>query len=317
MTANTAHAPVVPIRQLPVPDDEHTGSPINKLRSSVEESFGIHDKLHEEHDQAESTLKRDLSADEYRTKVLERKSKGITRSNAEVAALKNRFNRLVSTIDGPNELDPLIEKKISTELNQINDRLKVLFESLSDDYLIMKGTLDEHTGQLAEHTDQIKNVKDQSDATDRKVAVIDEQVTTIVKGKKFPVIRVVVAVIAGIVACFYWASINFVSTSKPAADGSTITVSYPFANSGWAAIGFGLGIAAILMGIMLMFGLKDKTKTVDVNKTTVWQRITRRMTSGSGQQSSTEPEAPHQETTVTPTASTKVIETTGAESTRS
>lgn len=258
MTANTAHAPVTPIRPTDAMPEAENPKP-KSLQEQINELKGLisfYDTAVLRHLDAEDALKRSLPADEYRIKVLERKANGTTRANAQVESLKKRLDHLVSKIGEENELDSLIKDRTERELAKIHDKLTPLISDVETDVEFLMDMFTEHSGQLAEHEERITIVKLQSDATDERVENVDGRVRTIEDTQKIPVILYVafaaLAIAAWIVTAILWHSHSWAPAPLEYADGKTIEQTTPLDSVG-IAIAIGAIPALIVFAAFLFF----------------------------------------------------------------
>jgi|GEM_PF-3354784 len=258
MTANTAHAPVTPIRPTDVTPETETPEPksLQEQVNELNDKFGFYDETVLKHLDAEDKLKRSLPADEYRINVLERKSKGTTRANAEMAALRKRFERAVSQIDGENEFDALIASRIGGELTKIDERVGRITNSVSGDVDFLMEMFVDHAGELAVHDERITAVKLKSDATEERVENVDVRVRTIEDTQKIPVILyvafAVLAIAAWIITAILWHSHSWAPAPLEYADGKTIEQTTPLDSVG-IAIAIGAIPALIVFAAFLFF----------------------------------------------------------------
>jgi len=188
-----------------------------------------------------------------RVTVLERKSLGITRANAEAAALKQRFDKL-SIDEFEGGMDPAIADARLSELKRIETRLENLFGDLSTRFNDLSSTVERHTGELAEHDERltahdglIEEAKTAAGAAEQGVFFLRDSINAELK---FPTKRLVLSIVVGLIAGLVWNSIP-IGANAPTADGSTTFVPYP-ADHWFVAVLVGIAVFIGLFGLLLI-----------------------------------------------------------------
>ena len=211
-----------------------------------------------------------------RVTVLERKSLGITRANAEVAALKQRFDKLTEELK--DDMDPAIADARVAELKRMETRLETLFGDLSGRFDVLSATVADHTGQLAEHDERltehdglIEEAKVSAGAATEGLFVLRDRIDAVLK---FPTKRLVLSLIVGLIAGLIFNSIA-IGANAPTADGGTAFVPYP-ADHWLVAVLFGVAVFIGLFGLLLIL-VPRKVDVDDGNPKTVRPTILERV----------------------------------------
>ena len=211
-----------------------------------------------------------------RASETERSALGTTRANAEVKALRKRFDKLLTQIKSSDKLDPLIIESMTTELEHINGRLENVSGHLSERLSDLAGTVDAHEGLLAEHSEKFEEHKEKFDGHSVRIERATTSAETASEGVhslnnrlnaafKLPVKRFLLSVVIGLTAGFIWDSIP-IGADAPKADGTMVFVAYP-ADSWLVAILAGVVAFAIAFGILLVVVPRKSKTQVDKNTT--------------------------------------------------
>jgi len=290
-------------------------------------------------DQDLETAERTLKGTVHKIGELQRKSLGITRANAEVAALKLRLAKLENTIK--NSSDPAVTSNANNGIDRVEKRLVELFGVLQADIADQQVTLDEHTATLAEHNERLANHDDRigelrEDVTATRIEVhaartefdmaseglnsLHSRVSTVETktNHKFPILGFVIASLAGLIAGIWWKATKFQSTVTLSDGKTTANIPYDLANSGWAALLIGLSVFGFVMVAFLLFpskGTSEIRESSTTDKTTFVDRAKQHLPQRRTPETSSVPPVPTPSETerVTEDASTKVLATsTGA-----
>jgi hypothetical protein len=266
MTANTAHAPLTaPVTllrpQAEAVNEEPATPTLESLQQQINEvrenDFKIYDELHEEHD--------------ANLKTLNRKSRGTTRANAELAALKRYVDKLAEKINTATDVEPEILLKWQEDLNRASRRVGSLFDELAEDVRVLQLEVAGHTGQLAEHTGQLADHALKIDDTNDKVVVIDSHVKSMQEKmetpKAFIIIAVIASVVTWIVVSLIWGSFDHSPADLVLKDGTKIEQTSQL-NSPFITILFGFMFAAVVFVIFWMFAPKRIIKKTEAGSST-------------------------------------------------
>ena len=263
--------------------------------------------------------------DSYNATLRRKSTQGTTRANAQVEALKKRFERLEGSL-GVNA-DPAKQQFVKTELETIDARLTTLFGEVQTEVAELRQTVDEHTEELrvlaeqgTDHGGRIGVLETEQSMTSEGVLSLNGRVSTIESGTKFPFIRFAVAAVIGLIAGLIWNAVDFGYNQK-LPDGTDFWIDLPLANSPWVAIAFGLALFAIAFGLMTLLGRQDNIEVVHGERSSFWTRTKRSFSQRRTQQNAGSippvPPAPEPVTTGVSDAPTEVIPTsTGASSAR-
>jgi len=207
---------------------------------------------------------------ELTTKIaeLQRKSRGTTKANAEVARFEAQVKTLTTQLKLAgdrynNASDPVIKASAAGKIYALDSRLTELFGDLDGRITTLEETSEQHTGLLAEqgvllsdHTTGISMLNEGHLSLSQRVS----QITT--GSTKTPGWKFVISIFAGIIAGLVWSNHTF-ADSVTLKDGQVVTIQYAAASAPWAAMLIGVAAAGLVLGFLLSFvGTKaSRTKT--------------------------------------------------------
>lgn len=220
----------------------------------------------------------------------------MSRVYARTAQAATEIGHIKARLDAIGKLDLsgyVNEDQLNQALKAHNDRIdihsanydKVIQELRNefDDRLTgIDGRLNGHEtrismlqdGQTSMHNRQTKLEK-QFKSVDRRVSVIDG-------GAKFPLVRLLIAVVVGVIAGLLWDAGTFRSVLQVPYSSEGIPLTYTFAESPWAAVFFGVAVGALVLGIAMLFPAQPKKTKQETTETTTM--TTNRDTHGTASQ---------------------------------
>lgn len=205
-----------------------------------------------------NAVKHRLAELNAKIEVLQRKSRGATRANAQVAGLQAQVQEIASQLKLAGERynnasDPAVKADAAGQVYALDSRLTELFEDVSGRVGQLETTVTSHTGTLAEHGTEIKMLQEGQTSLHERVSSI-----TTYGPARVPRWQIVVAIVVGFIAGLIWNAITFTQTTV--LDDRAIVSPLDAANSMWAAIGAGI-VAALIVLVIFSFFANDKKDT--------------------------------------------------------
>ena len=191
--------------------------------------------------------------------TLERKSRGVTRANAEVARLRAEVTEITAKLKTNaerynNASDPAIKADAAGKVYALDERVTELFNDVSERVTTLEADMARAKGSIAQHRVLIDHNTEDILMLAEGQQSLNQRVDTIVGPARFALWQILASVITGSIAGMAWHSVTFTQGKIPLAA----------ANSTWTAVGVGIGAAAFAMFILSFIPSGGTTAKDDV-----------------------------------------------------
>ena len=206
---------------------------------------------------------------------LRRKSRGTTGANAKVARLESEVKAIRDQLLLNGERfnsaeDTAVKEAVSTEIARLNKRIQEFYDDINTQLKSLRTTVEEHTGILSEHGTRLVMVEEGQTSLHQRV----ELIATSTGSAGTPGWQIGLSLIVGFIAAWIWKSQNFIDNFTVQPNNRVVTIPYTAANSLWTSVFVGVAVAAITLGILLIFTGGRRTSNEEVTAVTRRDEVT-------------------------------------------
>jgi len=213
---------------------------------------------------------------------LQRKSRGTTEANARVAGLEAQVKALAAQLKLNGERfnladDPAVKEAVSDEIKRLNKRIEEFNLDVNTQLKELRTTVEEHTGLLAEHGVILDEHGTRLGMVEEGQTSLHERVELIATTTGFagtPGWQIGLSLIVGFIAAWIWKSQDFIDNFTVQPNNRVVTIPYTAANSLWTSVFVGVAVAAITLGILLIFTGGRRTSNEEVTTVTRRDEVT-------------------------------------------